>query len=209
VQALAQLHAGGIGWRAHQIAAVVHVDVKVAPIPSLGGRVEQASRVALDTDRLARNRRDEPLGPLVLQAPGADHPQRLGGHVQEQVVTVEERPVVVVPFRQDPGREPGPAGVIGHRPADAAGADQPQASRLGGSYRPRTCPASVQDLAVPVDNRHAGLIGRKVGAAFPPGKVNTDEPSICHTEVVPRRVLDVAGDRGDRERRSPTAFGGA
>jgi hypothetical protein len=44
--------------------------------------------------------------------------------------------------------------------------------------------ASVQVLAVLVDHRHAGLIGRNVGTAFPPGKVNTDEPSSCHAETV-------------------------
>jgi hypothetical protein len=76
------------------------------------------------------------------------------------------------------------------------------------------CSARVEDLAVPVDNRHAGLIGHKVGTAFPPGKVNTDEPSTCHTEVVPhpysaRGTTNRCGDNGDRERRSPTVFGGA
>ena len=38
---------------------------------------------------------------------------------------------------------------------------------------------------VPVDNRHAGLIGQSVGITFSPAKINTDEASICHTEVVP------------------------
>jgi hypothetical protein len=36
------------------------------------------------------------------------------------------------------------------------------------------CPASVQDLAVPVGNRHAGLAGHRAGMAFPPGKVKSE-----------------------------------
>jgi hypothetical protein len=60
------------------------------------------------------------------------------------------------------------------------------------------CPASLQDLAVPVDHRHAGLIGHNAGTAFPPGKVNTDEPRSCHTEVVPHRLPGGAGDSGNR-----------
>ena len=55
----------------------------------------------------------------------------------------------------------------------------------GGGVRPAdglldaACPVSVQDPAVPVDNRHAGLAGRNVGSAFPPGKVNTQE--LCRS----------------------------
>jgi hypothetical protein len=51
------------------------------------------------------------------------------------------------------------------------------------------CPAGVQDLAVPVYNRHAGLIGQKVAIALSPGEVNTDEASICHTDVIPPPYL--------------------
>src|SRR5690349_10377372 len=49
-----------------------------------------------------------------------------------------------------------------------------------------TCPASVNDLAIPVDNRHARLVGQKVPVAFSPGKVNTQKAHICHPNVVPR-----------------------
>jgi hypothetical protein len=57
------------------------------------------------------------------------------------------------------------------------------------------CSASVQDLPVPVDDRHACLIGHKVGTPFPPGKVNTDEASLCHTEVVPHPFTRRGGRR--------------
>ena len=77
----------------------------------------------------------------------------------------------------------------------------------GGGVRPAdglpeaACPVSVQDPAVPVDDCHAGLVGHNVGSTFPPGKVNTQEASTCHTEVVPHRLPGTAGYSGERMRR--------
>ena len=64
------------------------------------------------------------------------------------------------------------------------------------------CPASVQDLAVPVDNRHAGLVGHRVGMAFPPGKVNTDEANSSHMAGCTAPLTWRGGRQGDRIRRS-------
>ena len=50
VQAFAQLHAGGVAGRADQVAAPVHVDVKVGPIPALAGGIEQTVGLTLDHD---------------------------------------------------------------------------------------------------------------------------------------------------------------
>jgi hypothetical protein len=50
------------------------------------------------------------------------------------------------------------------------------------------CPASVNDLARPVDNRHARLVRQKVPVAFSPGKVNTQKAHVCHPNVVPHRL---------------------
>src|SRR6185437_6560710 len=60
------------------------------------------------------------------------------------------------------------------------------------------CPARVEDLAVPVDNRHAGLIGHKVGTTFPPGKVNTDRSPIIAYRTGRLVAMVPPGDVGDR-----------
>jgi hypothetical protein len=108
VQPLAALHARGVLRRADQVAAVVHVDVQVAAVPAVGGRVEQARRAAGDLEPLPGGRGHLPLGPIELEAAGAGDHQWLGGHRQGRLVCVEERPVMVVPLGQHPVGEPGP-----------------------------------------------------------------------------------------------------
>jgi hypothetical protein len=51
------------------------------------------------------------------------------------------------------------------------------------------CPASIQDPAALVDYRHASLIGQKAVIAFSPGKVNTQEASICHPAVISHSLV--------------------
>ena len=68
--------------------------------------------------------------------------------------------------------------------------------RPAGCLLDAACPAGVNDLALPVDDRHACLIGQKVSVAFSPGKVNTQEANICHPNVVSHLLFD--GDAAHR-----------
>jgi len=111
------------------------VDVQVAAVPALGGGVEQAWRVARDGGRFAHGRVHVQFNSLELQASGASYVQWLGRHREGQVMTVEERPVVDVPFGQQVLRKPAPAGGVGDRPARATRRQQPQLRRWGRADR--------------------------------------------------------------------------
>ena len=71
MEPFSELHAGGVGRRADQVAAVVHVDVEVTPVPSVRGGIDQPDRLALDGRPLPGRGNHLDRGPIELQASGA------------------------------------------------------------------------------------------------------------------------------------------
>jgi hypothetical protein len=161
VQALAALHAGGVLGRADQVAAVVEVHVQVAAVPAGGGRVDQPGRVGLD----GAARPDPALDDAELQAARAADGQRHVRHGQRDVGGVEERPVPHVPLVRHAVREPGAAGVVGHRPPRAVRRDQPHLGGVPHLDHPveHQRPVAQHDLerrAVEVEGPELGATGR-------------------------------------------------
>lgn len=81
-------------------------------------------------------------------------------------------------------------------------------AQLAACPTPRVQPASriwpsPSTTATPVS------LATKVAIAFAPGKVNADEASICHPDVIPRPLLGATEGSGDRMRRLSTVLGGA
>ena len=74
VKPFAELHPGRVARGADQVAAVVHVDVQVAPVPSLGRRVDKPWRFALDDDPFRPPR--EPPRPRFGRTPGLGRRRR-------------------------------------------------------------------------------------------------------------------------------------
>jgi hypothetical protein len=135
MEPFSELHAGRVARRADQVAAVVHVHVQVAAIPSVRGGIDQPHRLALDGDPFSRRGSHLAHVPVELEAPGAHNLERLGRHGEGHVVAVEERSVVEVPLRQDAVREPGPAARIGDRPASAVRGREGELCRCAGARR--------------------------------------------------------------------------
>jgi hypothetical protein len=102
------------------------MDVQVAAVPSVGGRVEQPGWVGLDSQPVPRRWTHLALDAVELQPPGADDPQLRRRHRQRHVLAVEERSMVDIPLVRRAVGEPRSAGRVGDRPAHAGRRDEPQ-----------------------------------------------------------------------------------
>ena len=145
MQSLAGLHPRRVLRRAHQVAAVVEVDVEVSAVPAGGCRVEQPAGGAGHLDRRAGDGGDLALHPLVLEAATAGDRERAGRHGQRDVAGMEVRPVGRVPLVRHAVGEPGAAARVGHRPPGAVRRGQPQGRRREGTH------SAVEHVAAPVD----------------------------------------------------------
>ena len=144
VQALPELHAGGVVGAADQVARVVHVDVQVAAVPAPGRGLVQPPGLQLDLGGGPGPGRQGRLGGGELHAPGAGDGEGDGRDLQLQVVAVEQGPVVEVPLAQAPLGEPGAAAVVHHRPAARPTGPQPQPGPGGQLAARRRGPADGQ-----------------------------------------------------------------